>query len=53
MWDIGGQPRFRSMWARYCRGVDVIVFMVDSADELAIQVSDDKHQIYCTSLLWS
>ena len=25
MWDIGGQPRFRSMWERYCRGVNAIV----------------------------
>uniref|UniRef100_A0A1I8JNA0 ADP-ribosylation factor family protein n=1 Tax=Macrostomum lignano TaxID=282301 RepID=A0A1I8JNA0_9PLAT len=22
LWDIGGQPRFRSMWERYCRGVN-------------------------------
>lgn len=21
LWDLGGQPRFRSMWERYCRGV--------------------------------
>lgn len=26
-----GQPRFRSMWERYCRGVSAIVFVVDSA----------------------
>ncbi|PVV01357.1 hypothetical protein BB560_004222 [Smittium megazygosporum] len=32
LWDIGGQPRFRSMWERYCRGVDAIIFVVDSAD---------------------
>eukprot|EP01126_Amoeba_proteus_P024346 TRINITY_DN2453_c0_g1_i1.p1 TRINITY_DN2453_c0_g1~~TRINITY_DN2453_c0_g1_i1.p1 ORF type:complete len:153 (+),score=41.54 TRINITY_DN2453_c0_g1_i1:239-697(+) len=32
LWDIGGQPRFRSMWERYCRGVDAIVFVVDGAD---------------------
>lgn len=32
IWDIGGQPRFRSMWERYCRGVHAIVFVVDSAD---------------------
>jgi len=32
LWDIGGQPRFRSMWERYCRGVNSIVFVVDSAD---------------------
>ena len=25
VWDIGGQPRFRSMWERYCRGVNCIV----------------------------
>ena len=32
LWDIGGQPRFRSMWERYCRGVSAIVYVVDSAD---------------------
>jgi len=25
IWDVGGQPRFRSMWERYCRGVTAIV----------------------------
>ena len=24
-WDLGGQPRFRSMWERYCRGVNAIM----------------------------
>ncbi|CAF4287619.1 unnamed protein product, partial [Adineta steineri] len=23
----GGQPRFRSMWERYCRGVNAIVYV--------------------------
>nr|QXF29070.1 Arl8 [Planomonas micra] len=32
LWDIGGQPRFRSMWERYCRRVSVIVYVVDAAD---------------------
>ena len=32
LWDIGGQARFRSMWERYCRGVNAIVFCVDAAD---------------------
>merc|ERR1711976_799604 len=32
LWDLGGQPRFRSMWERYCRGVQAVVFVVDSAD---------------------
>ena len=26
------QPRFRSMWERYCRGVQAIVYVVDSSD---------------------
>ena len=25
--NIGGQPRFRSMWERYCRGVNAIVYV--------------------------
>ena len=25
-WDLGGQPRFRSMWERYCRGVNAILY---------------------------
>lgn len=33
LWDVGGQPRFRSMWERYCRGVSSIVFVVDAADK--------------------
>lgn len=26
LWDIGGQPRFRTMWERYCRGVNAIMY---------------------------
>jgi len=33
LWDIGGQPRFRSMWERYCRGVNAILFVVDASDQ--------------------
>ncbi|TFK73567.1 Arl8a protein [Pluteus cervinus] len=32
VWDVAGQPKFRSMWERYCNGVDAIVFVVDSVD---------------------
>ncbi|KAL6746172.1 ARF-related small GTPase [Haematococcus lacustris] len=32
MWDLGGQPRFRSLWERYCRGVQAIVYVVDASD---------------------
>lgn len=39
LWDIGGQPRFRSMWERYCRGVNSIVYVVDAADEEKFETS--------------
>lgn len=42
LWDIGGQPRFRSMWERYCRGVNAIIFMVDAADEDKLQASKNE-----------
>uniref|UniRef100_H2Z9F0 Uncharacterized protein n=1 Tax=Ciona savignyi TaxID=51511 RepID=H2Z9F0_CIOSA len=42
VWDIGGQPRFRSMWERYCRGVNAIVYMVDSADNEKIEASRNE-----------
>ena len=25
VWDMGGQEKYRGMWERYCRGVEVIV----------------------------
>eukprot|EP00890_Picochlorum_soloecismus_P004985 jgi/Picsp_1/5488/NSC_02847-R1_adp-ribosylation factor-like protein 8a len=42
MWDLGGQPRFRSMWERYCRGVQAIVFVVDAADYEGIDVAKQE-----------
>lgn len=32
LWDLGGQPRFRESWEKYCRNADVIIFVLDSAD---------------------
>ncbi|RRT77082.1 hypothetical protein BHE74_00027903, partial [Ensete ventricosum] len=32
LWDLGGQPRFRSMWERYCRAVSAIVYGLSSMD---------------------
>lgn len=32
LWDVGGQKRFRSLWERYCRRVDAIVFVVDASE---------------------
>ncbi|KAK2772979.1 hypothetical protein FQN53_004316 [Emmonsiellopsis sp. PD_33] len=31
-WDLGGQPRFRAMWERYCRDVNAVLYIVDAAD---------------------
>jgi len=42
LWDIGGQPRFRSMWERYCRGVNAIVYVVDSADSEKFETSKKR-----------
>ncbi|XP_078276809.1 ADP-ribosylation factor-like protein 8A isoform X2 [Rhinoraja longicauda] len=42
LWDIGGQPRFRSMWERYCRGVSAIVYMVDAADHEKTEASKNE-----------
>jgi len=41
-WDLGGQPRFRAMWERYCRDVSAIVFVVDAADKDAIPVAAEE-----------
>lgn len=42
LWDIGGQPRFRTMWERYCRGVSCIVYMVDAADHERLECSKQE-----------
>ena len=33
MWDLGGQPRFRDSWEKYCRSASCIIFVIDSADQ--------------------
>uniref|UniRef100_A0A8C4X187 ADP-ribosylation factor-like protein 8A n=1 Tax=Eptatretus burgeri TaxID=7764 RepID=A0A8C4X187_EPTBU len=42
VWDIGGQPRFRGGWERYCRNVDAIVYMVDAADASKLEASQNE-----------
>ncbi|CAG8480320.1 10102_t:CDS:2 [Acaulospora morrowiae] len=42
LWDIGGQPRFRTMWERYCRGVNAIVFVIDSADHEKLETARNE-----------
>ncbi|WZN65126.1 ADP-ribosylation factor-like protein [Chloropicon roscoffensis] len=42
LWDLGGQPRFRSMWERYCRGVNCVVYVVDAADHENVEISKSE-----------
>ncbi|KAJ3373152.1 small GTP-binding protein domain [Allomyces macrogynus ATCC 38327] len=42
LWDVGGQPRFRNMWERYCRNVNAIVFVVDSADHGKLEAAKQE-----------
>ncbi|KAJ1686951.1 hypothetical protein LUZ63_018341 [Rhynchospora breviuscula] len=53
LWDLGGQPRFRSMWERYCRAVSAIVYVVDAADRdnLLISKSELHDLLYKSSLV--
>lgn len=51
-WDLGGQPRFRPMWERYCRGVSAILFIVDLADtEILPQAKEELHSLMSQSSL--
>lgn len=46
LWDLGGQPRYRDSWEKYCRTANCIVYVVDSADEGNLDVSREKlHEI--------
>ncbi|KAJ6239057.1 adp-ribosylation factor-like protein [Anaeramoeba flamelloides] len=38
-WDISGQLKYRKVWERYCKGVNVIVYVVDSNDKKRIKES--------------
>merc|ERR1712021_70708 len=46
MWDLGGQPRFRGMWERYCANVSAIVYVVDAADHKNVDISrEELHEL--------
>ncbi|CAI9276687.1 unnamed protein product [Lactuca saligna] len=52
LWDLGGQPRFRSMWERYCRAVSAIVYVVDAADPDNLNISKSElHDLLSKSSL--
>jgi GTPase SAR1 family protein len=41
------QPRFRSLWERYCRGVQAIVYVVDAADLDALDAAARELAALC------
>jgi len=46
VWDMGGQEKFRSMWERYCRGVQCIVFVLDaSTPQLFTTANTELHSL--------
>jgi ADP-ribosylation factor-like protein 8 len=36
---LGGLPRFRSIWSRYCTGMDAIIFMLDAQNQTQFEQS--------------
>ncbi|WVQ82008.1 hypothetical protein IAT38_004135 [Cryptococcus sp. DSM 104549] len=42
VWDVAGQPKFRGMWDRYCRGADAIIYVVDAADRNSIPIATSE-----------
>ncbi|KAL7279924.1 hypothetical protein ACG7TL_006333 [Trametes sanguinea] len=52
IWDVAGQPKYRSLWERYCNGVDALVFVVDSADKEKFETARfELHQLLSQSSL--
>lgn len=45
-WDLGGQPRFRPMWERYCRGVNAIVYVCACVSLLLDVILTKSDQIH-------
>lgn len=43
-WDLGGQQMYRTEWARYAAGCDVIIFVVDVADMERLPAA--KHELH-------
>ena len=45
-WDLGGQTQYRGEWARYAKGCDIIIFVVDVADAARFpQAKQELHRL--------
>lgn len=42
IWDVGGQRTIRSFWRNYFEETDGVVWVVDSADRLRMQVCREE-----------
>lgn len=40
--DMSGQGRYRNLWEHYYRGVEAIIFVIDSSDSLRLVVAKDE-----------
>lgn len=51
VWDLGGQARYRPLWARYCQGVAAIVYVVDASLPLPRSYSSKSEPLRRTQAL--
>ena len=42
VWDAGGQDKIRCLWKHYFKGCDVLLFVIDSADETRFEEVKDE-----------
>lgn len=47
VWDMGGQEKYRGMWERYCRGVEVIVSVTEIEKRAEQRLPCDLHPRQC------
>ncbi|KAK9847955.1 hypothetical protein WJX84_006188 [Apatococcus fuscideae] len=45
IWDVGGQKTLRSYWRNYFEQTDALIWVIDSADTLRMQVSTAPHSL--------
>lgn len=61
IWDVGGQKSIRSFWRNYFENTDALVWVVDSADSMRIDVSKEEierilsqdQMAHCTLLVFA
>lgn len=48
VWDIGGQPKIRTLWRQFCEEIDGYVFVVDVADPDRVpEAREELHRFLC------